>query len=41
MNLRTIPNPTRGCGNLKEGGYYARGDTGVNGKLNAWSWVLA
>lgn len=40
MELRTVPNPTRGCGHLKAGGFYARGDTGVGGRLNAWAFVL-
>lgn len=40
MQLRTVSNPERGCGRLKEGGFYARGDTSPNGMLNAWTWCL-
>lgn len=38
--LRTVSNPERGCGQLKEGGCYARGDMSPGGALKAWSWVL-
>ena len=40
MELRTVENPVRGCGQLKQGGFYARGDSTPGGTLNAWSWVL-
>ncbi len=40
MELRTVPNPQRGCGRLKEGGFYARGDSAPGGTLGAWSWTL-
>lgn len=40
MNLGTVANPPRGCGRLKEGGFYARGDVGSGGTLRSWSWVL-
>jgi hypothetical protein len=40
MQLRTVSNPERGCGTLKEGGFYARGDIGAHGTLAAWTWAL-
>lgn len=40
MELRAVQNPTRGCGTLRKGGFYARGDQSPGGTLNAWSWVL-
>ena len=40
MELRTVPNPQRGCGQLKEGGFYARGDVGTGGTLSSWTWTL-
>ncbi len=40
MPLSSIANPKRGCGRLKAGGCYARGDFSSGGTLNAWTWTL-
>jgi len=40
MQLRTLPDTERGCGTLKEGGFYCRGDRSPNGTLQAWVWAL-
>jgi hypothetical protein len=40
QQLRSVPNPERGCGQLKDKGFYARGDIGVNGLLKTWAWAL-
>jgi hypothetical protein len=38
--MRSLANPRRGCGTMKEGGFYGRGDISPNGTLNAWTWAL-
>lgn len=40
MIINTISNPERGCGTLKEGGFYARGDLGNDSNLSTWTWTL-
>lgn len=37
---RSVSNPTRGCGTLKQGGFYARGTSGPGGILLQWTWLL-
>lgn len=38
--MRTIGNPSRGCGSLKSGGTYARSDSSIGGQLANWAWTL-
>lgn len=38
--MRQIANPTRGCGTLKQGGFYASGEGSPNGILRMWTWLL-
>lgn len=38
--MRSLSNPERGCGTMKEGGFYGRGDFSGAGTLNAWTWAL-
>ncbi len=40
MNLASVADTRRGCGNLVKGGLYARGTFGKNGTLEAWTWCL-
>lgn len=40
MHIETIPNPTRRCGRLREGGYYLQSEVFAGGTLAAWTWVL-
>lgn len=38
--MRSVSNPTRGCGHLVPGGCYLGGAFSPNGTLAAWSWLL-
>lgn len=40
-NVSYTPNPARGCGHKRPGGFYAEGgEIGIGGALNAFTWLL-